>query len=136
MACVFSIWGGKLTYASPEHIFIFVLIKIFIYFKLLHGKDYLFSEIIYFHWVFFKKWATGAPGWLSQLSGQLLILAQVMISQLWVWAPRWAPYWQHGACLGFSLSPSLSALTLLIHMSALSLKIKKNIYILKILLQL
>ena len=32
----------------------------------------------------------GAPGWLSQLSGQLLISAQVMISGSWDGAPRGA----------------------------------------------
>ena len=34
-----------------------------------------------------------APGWLNQWSGQLLILAQVMISALWDQAPGWAPHW-------------------------------------------
>jgi len=34
----------------------------------------------------------GAPGWLSQLSAQLLISAPVLISGLWVQAPCWAPH--------------------------------------------
>ena len=51
----------------------------------------------------------GAPGWLSQLSDQLLISTQVMISQfLRVRAPYWALCWQCRAFLGFSLSLSLS----------------------------
>ena len=34
----------------------------------------------------------GAPGWLSHLSGQRLILAQVMILGLWDQAPGQAPH--------------------------------------------
>ena len=36
--------------------------------------------------------AEGLPGWLSQLSIQLLISAQVLISGLWIQAPHWAPH--------------------------------------------
>ena len=67
---------------------------------------------IFFHQVsiqvfcLFKK-TLGAPGWLSQLSIQLLISAQVLRGS-WVRAPHWALHWQCGACLGFSLSFSLS----------------------------
>ena len=52
----------------------------------------------------------GAPGWLSQLSIQLLISAQVMISQSWDLALSQASA-GHGACLisSVSLSASLSS---------------------------
>ena len=49
----------------------------------------------------FSSW--GAPWWLNWLSVQLLILAQVMLSQFVDWALHWALCWQCGACLGFSL---------------------------------
>ena len=49
----------------------------------------------------FLKWA---PGWLICLSVQLLVLAQVMISKFVGSSPL---HWQHGACLGFSVSLSL-----------------------------
>ena len=70
-----------------------------------------------------KEWLyAGVPGWLSWLSICLLILAQVLISQSWsqwLWAGtlHWA---RHGACLGFSLGPSLLTCALF-----LSLKINK-----------
>ena len=41
------------------------------------------------------------------------------LKRLWVWSPHLALCWQHGACLGFSFSPSLSATPLF----TLSLKI-------------
>ena len=40
-----------------------------------------------------KRKRLGAPGYLSQLSIRLLILAQVMISGSWDWAPCWALPW-------------------------------------------
>ena len=39
------------------------------------------------------QYETAVPGWLSQLSIQLLVLAQVMFSGLWDWAPCRAPCW-------------------------------------------
>ena len=50
----------------------------------------------------------GVPGWLSQLCVQFLTLAQVMLSQFMSSSPAWGPA-QSGACLGFSLAPSLSS---------------------------
>ena len=49
-----------------------------------------------------KKHRHGAPGWLSRLSIQLLILAQVMISWFVSSSPTWDLAWD-------SLSPCLSA---------------------------
>ena len=50
----------------------------------------------------------GAPRWLTQLSIQLLILAQVKISWFMGSSPvSGSVQRQHGACLGFSLSLSL-----------------------------
>ena len=43
--------------------------------------------------IFHKKYDFGIPGWLSWLSLQLLISAQVMILELWDWAPSWALHW-------------------------------------------
>ena len=61
----------------------------------------------------------GAPGWLSQLSVQVSISAQVMIPGSWDPAPEplIGLYPEHGACLRFSLSCSSLGHTL-----ALSLK--------------
>lgn len=44
-------------------------------------------------WHLRKSIVLGAPGWLSQLSIQLLISAEVLISESWVQALRWAPGW-------------------------------------------
>ena len=41
----------------------------------------------------FKNAYGEAPGWLSQLSIQLLISTWVMISGLWDWGACWAPRW-------------------------------------------
>ena len=53
-----------------------------------------------------------APGWLSQLSVQLLILAHVLMSQLWDGALSWVPAWAGSllTILSLSLCPC-SALT-------------------------
>ena len=58
----------------------------------------------------YKKYCVGAPGWLSWLSVQLLILAPVMISSFMRSSPMSRSVcWHRGDCLEFSLSPSLSA---------------------------
>ena len=44
----------------------------------------------------------------------------------WVWAPHRAPCWQCRACLGFSLSPSLSLSLPLLHLCCVSLKMKNK----------
>ena len=49
----------------------------------------------------------GVPGWLSQFSIQLLILAQVTISESWDWLPCGAPHWVRNLLKIFSLSLSL-----------------------------
>ena len=51
----------------------------------------------------------GAPGWLSWLSIQLLVLAQVMISQFMGLSPASGSVLTYRASLEFSLSLSLSA---------------------------
>ena len=67
---------------------------------------------------------SGASRGLSQLGIQLSISAQVMISRFVGWSPTHSGLWAgQGACLGFSLSPSLSAPPLLV--ISLSLKISK-----------
>ena len=55
--------------------------------------------------IFNKQYFKGAPGWLSQLSIQPRLRSWSHGS--WIWALCQAPCWQCGACLGFSLSPSL-----------------------------
>ena len=50
---------------------------------------WFFSYLI----VFLKSITSGVPGWLSRLSVQLLISAQVLISGFWVQALCWAPHW-------------------------------------------
>ena len=54
---------------------------------------------------YLKKTILQAPGWLSQLSIQLLISAQVMTAWSMGWALHQAP--QCGGCFGSSLSLSL-----------------------------
>ena len=61
----------------------------------------------------FKTRQIGEPGWLSRLSVLLLISAQVVIPRWWDRALHQAlhggsPSSEHGACLRFSLSLSLS----------------------------
>ena len=59
-------------------------------------------NIIAYHTVELKLQVTGAPGWLSQLSVQLLISVQVTISRfMWLCTDGMEPAWD-------SLSPSLS----------------------------
>ena len=56
----------------------------------------------------FRNAPVGTPGWLSRLSVWFLVSAQLMVSELWVWALCWAPHqalhWWCKAYLGFSLS--------------------------------
>ena len=72
-----------------------------------------FSPLIHFEFNFVygvKRWsALGVPGWLSQLSIQLLIEAQVMISQFVESSPVLGSALAEWSLLGI-LSPSLSAL--------------------------
>ena len=46
--------------------------------------------------LFLKNGSQRTPGWLSRLSIQLLISAQVMIPGSWDEAQRWAPGWVWG----------------------------------------
>ena len=63
---------------------------------------------------------------LSWLSGQLLILAQVMISQFVGSSPAWGPMLcQHRARLGFSLPPTLRLHNSCSHTLPISIKINK-----------
>ena len=59
----------------------------------------------------------GAPGWLSQSSCHLLIMAQVMISGSWDQAPHWAP---HSSGRFFLPTPAPA------HMSSLSLSLSNK----------
>ena len=54
-----------------------------------------------------SKFYIGAPGWLSCLSGQLLISAQVMISGSWDQAPYGGPHWMWSVLKILRLSLSL-----------------------------
>ena len=57
-----------------------------------------------------------APEWLSQNKCPALGFGSGHRSHgLWIWTPPQALCWQHGACLGFSLSPCLSVPPLLTH---------------------
>ena len=69
----------------------------------------------------FKKYihAVWEPGWLSWLSIRLLVLSQVMISQLIHGAPWWGLYWVWSLRGILSLAPSLCPS--LAHSHALSL---------------
>ena len=64
-----------------------------------------------------------APGWLSQLSGQLLISTQVMMPGSWAEPCVW-PHDKHGTCWRYSLFPSVSSP---IHALSLSLSLSKII---------
>ena len=59
-----------------------------------------------------KGLGRGAPGWLSWLNVWLLILAQVMISQTWDQAPRWALHCVWTLIKILSPSPHLHMLSL------------------------
>ena len=66
----------------------------------------------------------GAPGWLSQVSGQLMILAQVHDLRVLGWSPGSGSTLGGESASGFSLSPSpASPLT---HMQSLCLSLKIN----------
>ena len=56
-----------------------------------------------------KNESSAAPGWLSQLSIRLLVLAQVMISWFLSSSPRLGSALSSQSLLGDSFSPSLSA---------------------------
>ena len=62
-----------------------------------------------------------APGWLSQLSVQLLVSAQAMVSGSWDWAPCWAP------CPAQSAQDSFPSFPLCPFLCLLSLSKKKLI---------
>ena len=64
------------------------------------------------HLIFRIRTLTGAPGWLSQLSVQLSISAQVMISRFVGLSPTSGPVLIAPSLLGI-LSPSLSVPPLL-----------------------
>ena len=72
----------------------------------------------------FRMWFLGAPEWLSWLTGQLLVSAQVTISWFVGSSPTSgsAMTMQCRTCLGFSLSASLS----LLHSCALGFLKKKK----------
>ena len=77
----------------------------------------------------YKIWHSGAPGWLSGLSVQLLISAQVMIPGLWDWAPCWALHWAWSLLKvppTLSLCPSPTRLNASARALYLSLKKKKK----------
>ena len=79
------------------------------------------KSAIYFHcllylshkqimWRFLKMHLLGWGTWMAQLVEHLTLVfgSGHDITVLWVQAPGRALCWQHGACLGFSLSPSFS----------------------------
>ena len=69
------------------------------------------ADLLVGYWQLSTKWyekSLEVPGWLSQLSDQLLILAQVMISQFKRLSPMLGSVLTvHRACLEFSVSLSL-----------------------------
>ena len=70
--------------------------------------------------------SSGMPGWLHQLSVQLLILVQVMISRFVSGAPHQSLHWQRGACLGFSLCLSPVCVHMCVHSLSLSGSLKNK----------
>ena len=69
-----------------------------------------------------KRSETGVPVWYSELSVQLLVLAQVVIWGLWDRAPSWTQHWPQS--LLKLLSPSPFAVPILHPTYPLSLSLK------------
>ena len=66
------------------------IIPIFLYIKtnLFFGKVIVIVDISCQKWSYLIKWGHGAPEWLSWLSIQLFVLAQIMISWVVGSSPR------------------------------------------------
>ena len=75
----------------------------------------------------YLKIYTSGVAWVAQLSVQLLISAQVMISQSWAWLPHQAPCWVWNLLKILSLPLPLSP-SLLTHSEKIKIK-KIYIYI-------
>jgi len=77
---------------------------------------------------FKKKNGKGSLGWLSQLSLQLFILAQVMISESWNQAPHWALHWVQSPLvpLPLLLPPPTPVLSLSLSPPQINIFLKKE----------
>ena len=76
--------------------------------------------------LFYKNRRLGTSEWLSWLSDQLLIMAQVMISQFMNWIPMLGSGWTVQSVLGI-LSPSLCSSPTCVSMLSLKINELKNI---------